>query len=79
MTPVLGQEAAKPSGVEAVKITDKNHPDFVRCRTEDVIGSRAKKKRMCMTNRQWLEIELESKGLARKMADQNSGYIGIGN
>ncbi len=37
------------------KITDKNHPDYVRCRTEPVIGSLARKRRVCMTNEQWEE------------------------
>ena len=40
--------AAKPK-----KITDRSHPDFVRCQTESVIGSRAKRKKTCMTNAEW--------------------------
>ena len=32
------------------KITDKSHPDYVRCKSEAVLGSRAKRKRTCMTN-----------------------------
>ena len=42
------QEAPKPE-----KITDRNHPDYVRCRREPVIGSRARFTRKCHTNREW--------------------------
>ena len=38
---------------EPVKITDKKHPDYVSCRSEAVLGSRAQRKRVCMTNREW--------------------------
>ena len=37
------------------KITDRRHPDYVRCRSEPIIGSLARKKRVCMTNAQWVE------------------------
>lgn len=32
---------------------DKRHPDYVRCKTEPVLGSRAKRTRTCKTNREW--------------------------
>lgn len=38
---------------EPAKITDKSHPDFVRCRSEQVLGSRASRVRVCRTNREW--------------------------
>jgi hypothetical protein len=37
-------------------ITDKSHPEYVRCRSERVIGSLAKRKKTCMTNREWEAI-----------------------
>ena len=37
----------------AAPITDKSHPDYMRCRSERVIGSLAKRKKTCMTNREW--------------------------
>lgn len=37
----------------AQPITDKNHPEFMRCRSERVIGSLAKRNKTCMTNREW--------------------------
>lgn len=35
------------------KITDPKHPDFVRCRNEPVLNSRAARTRVCRTNREW--------------------------
>lgn len=43
--------ATAPSTAEP--ITDKTHPDYMRCRSERVIGSLAKRKKTCMTNREW--------------------------
>lgn len=37
----------------AQPITDKSHPDYVRCRSERVIGSLAKRTKTCKTNREW--------------------------
>ncbi len=39
-------EAAEP-------VTDKSDPEYVRCRSDRVIGSLAKRKKTCMTNREW--------------------------
>lgn len=59
------------------KITDKNHPDFVRCRTESVIGSRAKKRKVCLTNRQWAEVARDGNAVAtRVVEDGRSGLAG---
>ena len=57
------------------KIVDKKHPDFVRCKTEPVIGSRARKRRVCLTNRQWAEVESQGKGIARGMVEDSSTGI----
>lgn len=46
--------ASVPTGTSAAApITDKTHPDYVRCRSEREIGSLAKRKKTCMTNREW--------------------------
>ena len=37
------------------KITDRNDPNYVRCRSEAIIGSLARKRRICMTNAEWVE------------------------
>ena len=38
------------------KITDRSHPDYVRCRTESILGSLARKRRVCMTNKEWAAV-----------------------
>lgn len=35
------------------KELDSRHPDFIRCRKLDMIGSLVKKARVCRTNEQW--------------------------
>jgi hypothetical protein len=35
------------------KITDPKDPDFVRCRSEPVLNSRAQRVRVCRTNKEW--------------------------
>lgn len=40
-------------GGETAAITDKNHPDFVRCKSFPVAGSRVQRKKACHTNREW--------------------------
>jgi hypothetical protein len=57
-------------------ITDRSHPDFVRCRTEAVIGSRARRKRTCMTNREWALIERRGNASARDIVGDNQpGFL----
>ena len=48
---------AMAAPTRSAKITDKEHPEFVRCKSESVIGSRAKRKRTCMTNREWALVQ----------------------
>jgi hypothetical protein len=59
-------EADKSSERVAVteKITDKSHPDFLRCRTEAIIGSLARKRKVCLTNKQWAEARKKGHRLA---------------
>lgn len=56
-TSTAAGEAETPNVAEAATtaqpITDKSHPDYVRCRSERVIGSLAKRKKTCMTNQEW--------------------------
>lgn len=35
------------------QLVSSNHPDFIRCRKLDVVGSLVKKTRVCRTNEQW--------------------------
>ena len=72
--PAAAQETQeKPA--EAAKITDKKHPDYVKCRTESVIGSRAKKRKVCMTNAQWAEVARNGNERANKLVE--SGRAGM--
>ena len=67
--PVAAQEA---EAEETAKITDKDHPDYVKCRTERVIGSLAKRKKTCLTNRQWAEFARRGNEIARRTVDDNA-------
>lgn len=57
------------------EITDRSHPDYVKCRTESVIGSRAKKRRICLTNREWAEVARQGRGMANALVE--GGQAGI--
>ena len=47
------ESAADEKAKKPKKITDRRHPDYMRCRSEPIIGSLARKKRICMTNAEW--------------------------
>lgn len=58
--PASSALASKSDNIESKskapkKITDRRHPDYVRCRSEPIIGSLARKRRICMTNAEWAE------------------------
>lgn len=50
-----------PSAMTNTEIAEHNaglelrHPDFIKCRKIDIIGSLVKKARVCRTNEQWAE------------------------
>ena len=72
MPALAGDKDPRPA-----KITDKNDPNYVRCRSEPVIGSRAKKKRTCMTNAQWEAMSREGNDSARRaVEEQRAGMSG---
>lgn len=59
------------------KITDKSHPDYVRCKSESIIGSRAKRKRTCLTNREWTRLQRRGNEASRDFVqDMQSGSMG---
>ncbi len=53
------------------KITDRNHPDYVRCRSEPIIGSLARKKRVCMTNKEWAKVARQGNEQSRRMVEDS--------
>ena len=63
---------------EPEEITDKSHPDYVKCRTESVIGSRARKRRVCMTNAQWKQAERQGNRFAAETISPIQGMSGGG-
>lgn len=68
------QNSAAPA---SEKIADKKHPDYVRCRSEAVIGSRAKRRKVCLTNREWAQVERDGSSVARRTVEEGrSGMIG---
>lgn len=67
--PEAPQTAEANIKVTAQKITDRNHPDYVRCRTERVIGSLAKKRKICMTNREWKKTATEGNRRATELIE----------
>ncbi|UAB79105.1 hypothetical protein INR77_05290 [Erythrobacter sp. SCSIO 43205] len=64
------KETAEPK-----KITDRNHPDYVRCRREPVIGSRARFTKRCYTNREWEQIAQRGNEGTREIVE--SGQAGM--
>lgn len=48
---------------------DRRHPDYVRCRNYSVIGSLAKKRRVCMTNKEWVVYIREGNRRSRQMME----------
>ena len=55
-----------------VKITDKRHPDYVKCKRESVIGSRARKRKVCKTNKQWAVDTRKGNQHSRELIEANS-------
>lgn len=78
--------AAAPASTDApaaaqsdLPVTDKNHPDFVRCRSSRVIGSLAKRTKTCMTNKEWEEVARTGNRGARDIVEsQQVGMSGQG-
>lgn len=68
-------ESSKKQG-KVEKITDKRHPDFVRCRTESIVGSLARKRKICMTNKEWTEARKRGQRLANDMVGAIQGMSG---
>lgn len=62
---MTGKNPAKTDA--AGKITDPKHPDFVRCRSEPVLNSRAVRVGVCRTNKQWTAAGRESNRQAQEL------------
>ncbi len=70
----VSADDASEAAQKPKKITDRKDPDYIRCRSEPVIGSRVKKNRICMTNRQWKAFNAEGNRRANEFVkDHQSG------
>lgn len=58
------------------KITDKEDPDYVRCKSEPVIGSLTRRKRTCLTNRQWDLNARDGNDASREFLQQQQDGFG---
>lgn len=68
--PALAQsDSSEPERDAKGKIKDKDHPQYIKCRTEPVIGSRAKKRRVCLTNAEWDRVAREGNATADKLVE----------
>ncbi|GAA0487808.1 hypothetical protein GCM10009096_33410 [Parasphingorhabdus litoris] len=62
------------------KITDRRHPDYVRCRSEPIIGSLSRKRRICMTNAQWVAYKRKgSQDSKQFVEDSQPGFMATPN
>lgn len=79
LTPAVdGETAEKTTGGKAPKkIKDRRHPDYVRCRTQPVIGSLAKKRRVCMTNKEWVAHHQEGNRRAGEFVQDIQGGMKV--
>jgi len=64
-----------PEQVKVEKITDRSHPDFVRCERYQVVGSRARFKKQCFTNREWDRIAAAGNRSSRAIVQQQQRGI----
>ena len=70
------KNSAEDQGTETSKKVDRRHPNYVRCRTEPIIGSLARKRRICMTNAEWTEyIRTGSRNAKEFVDDSQPGFM----
>ncbi|GAB5487816.1 MAG: hypothetical protein Pars2KO_13860 [Parasphingorhabdus sp.] len=61
------------------KITDRSHPDYVRCRNRPTMGSLARKQRICMTNREWVVHNRKGNAQSREFVDDMQSGMNASN
>ena len=67
--PALAQETAAPREPDAqvAAAEEKAKEDKLICRTEKVIGSRAKRRKTCLTRSQWERVATKGNAFARAL------------
>ncbi len=67
----VGEQSKKPK-----KINDRRDLNYVRCRSEPIIGSLARKRRVCMTNKEWVAYnETGSRNSKEFVEDNQPGFM----
>lgn len=67
-------ERANPKETAKNKNVGRSHPDYKRCRREPLIGSLARMRTICMTNREWEEFyRAGNAGTRSLLEDINKG------
>lgn len=51
---------------------DSKHPYYIRCRKDPVVGSLARKLRVCRTNEQWKQFASQGENNGREILDEMS-------
>lgn len=70
-TDTVEEKSKKPK-----KIVDRRDPNYVRCRSEPIIGSLARKRRVCMTNEEWAEYtQIGSRNSKEFVEDNQPGFM----
>ncbi|WP_156472227.1 hypothetical protein [Sphingorhabdus sp. M41] len=66
-----GTDTVEEPAKKTLKLSDRRHPDYVRCRSEPIIGSLAKKRRICMTNKEWAHYVRTGSRYSKEFVDDN--------
>lgn len=70
------EEGAGPAAAETKAAPESEE---LICRTEKVIGSRAKKRKTCLTKEQWERVATQGSAFARSLVEsRRSGMCGSG-
>jgi Xaa-Pro aminopeptidase len=66
-----------PAPPVVAKVTDKNHPDYVRCKTFSEVGSLVRKIKACRTNAEWKKINAAGNATARAVVEAGTpgGFV----
>lgn len=67
--PAVADPEAQQNGSASTAKPEKD-PDRVICRTQEEIGSRLRKKKVCMTAAQWREVNYQSGQVTERKSTQ---------
>lgn len=67
--PGLAQQADAGSSAETAAAEDTAEDKKLICRTEKVIGSRAKRRKTCLTKRQWERVATKGNAFSRALVE----------